>query len=49
MDYTLAIGGSKGELMIWQLEENPNFCERYGLKFEGDKVNLINDLKYLKK
>ena len=39
MDYTIAVGGSRGELFIWQLEENPNFCERYGLSFEGNKVN----------
>ena len=41
MDYTIAVGGSRGELFIWQLEENPNFCERYGLNFEGNKVIFL--------
>lgn len=40
MDYTIAVGGSRGELFIWQLEENPIFCERYGLKFEGNKDDV---------
>jgi hypothetical protein len=31
---TIAAGGSKGELFIWQLEENKEFCNRYGLKHE---------------
>ena len=38
MDYTIAVGGSRGELFIWQLEEQPGFCERYGLDFAGNKV-----------
>jgi periodic tryptophan protein 1 len=37
-DYTLAVGGSKGELFIWQLEENPVFCSKYNLKWEEEKV-----------
>jgi periodic tryptophan protein 1 len=41
MDYTLAIGGSRGALFIWQLEENPLFCNRYGLKWEEEKVKII--------
>jgi hypothetical protein len=40
VDYTLAVGGSKGELFIWQLEESPVFCNRYGLKWEEIKVRL---------
>lgn len=38
-DYTIAVGGSKGELLIWQLEESPVFCSRYGLKYD-DEVNM---------
>jgi len=38
LDYTLAVGGSNGELFIWQLEENPAFCNRYGLKWEEAKI-----------
>jgi hypothetical protein len=40
VDYTIACGGSKGELFIWQLEENPIFCNRYGIKFEEIKVKV---------
>ena len=47
MDYTIAVGGSKGELFIWQLEENPNFCNRYGLNFEGNKVKKLNSLFFI--
>jgi len=46
MDYTIAVGGSRGELFIWQLEENPNFCERYGLTFEGNRVNFFYFLNF---
>jgi hypothetical protein len=48
LDYTVAVGGSKGELFIWQLDENPVFCNRYGIKFEEEKVKfyfLIEDFK----
>jgi periodic tryptophan protein 1 len=36
LNFTLSIGGSKGELFIWELEENKQFCERFGLKYEED-------------
>lgn len=36
--YTLGVGGSKGELYIWQLEQNPIFCSRFGLQFEEPKI-----------
>jgi periodic tryptophan protein 1 len=35
---TIAAGGSKGELFIWQLEESPAFCSRYGIKQEEDII-----------
>ena len=41
LNYTLAVGGSHGELFIWQLEENPSFCNRYGIKWEEQTVILI--------
>jgi periodic tryptophan protein 1 len=31
LDYTLAVGGSRGELLIWQLEQCKTFCDRYNL------------------
>jgi hypothetical protein len=34
----LAVGGSQGELFIWQLEENISFCNRYGIKWEDQKI-----------
>ena len=37
-NYTIAIGGSKGELFIWQLEESPIFCSKYNLKYEEEDV-----------
>lgn len=41
LDYSVAVGGSKNSLFIWELEENVNFCNRYGLKYnEVPKVNL---------
>ena len=47
---TLAIGGSKGELYIWQLEESPIFCSQYNIKYEddfeiSDKYNNLNNKK----
>jgi hypothetical protein len=33
------VGGSQGELFIWQLEENPSFCNRYGIKWEDQKIS----------
>ena len=38
-DNTIAAGGSKGELFIWQLEESPIFCSQYGIKFNDNIVN----------
>jgi len=38
-DNTLAAGGSKGELFIWQLEENPAFCSRYGIKYQEPNMS----------
>ena len=35
-DNTVAAGGSKGELFIWQLEESPIFCSQYGIKFNDN-------------
>lgn len=46
-DYTIAVGGSKGELFIWELEESPIFCSRFGLKFE-DNVEMPDELNNLK-
>ena len=37
-DNTIAVGGSKGELFIWQLEESPIFCSKYNLKYEEESV-----------
>ena len=47
---TIAAGGSKGELFIWQLEESPIFCSQYGIKFNDniekeDKYNNIPNKK----
>ena len=42
-DNTIAVGGSKGELFIWQLEESPIFCSQYGIKFND---NIENEEKY---
>jgi hypothetical protein len=39
LNYTLAVGGSLGELFIWQLEENPSFCNRFGIKWEDQKIS----------
>ena len=36
---TIAAGGSKGELFIWQLEESPIFCSQYGIKFNDNVEN----------
>lgn len=36
---TVAAGGSKGELFIWQLEESPLFCSQYGIKFNDNIEN----------
>ena len=49
-DNTLAIGGSKGELYIWQLESSPIFCSQYNIKYEDDfkiseEYNNINKKK----
>ena len=38
-DNTIAVGGSKGELFIWQLEESPIFCSQYGIKFNDNVEN----------
>ena len=38
-DNTIAAGGSKGELFIWQLEESPIFCSQYGIKFNDNVEN----------
>lgn len=43
-DNTIAVGGSKGELFIWQLEESPIFCSQYGIKF-NDNVETPEHLK----
>ncbi len=37
-DNTIAVGGSKGELFIWQLEESPIFCSKYNLKYEEEVI-----------
>ena len=42
-DNTIAVGGSKGELFIWQLEESPIFCSQYGIKFND---NVESEEKY---
>ena len=42
-DNTIAAGGSKGELFIWQLEESPIFCSQYGIKFND---NIENQEEY---
>jgi len=42
IDYSVAVGGSKNSLFIWELEENVNFCSRYGLKYEeSSKTQVI--------
>ena len=38
-DNTIAVGGSNGELFIWQLEESPIFCSQYGIKFNDNIEN----------
>ena len=45
---TIAVGGSKGELYIWQLEESPIFCSKYGLKYE-DNIEEPEHLKNISK
>ena len=47
-DNTIAVGGSKGELFIWQLEESPIFCSQYGIKF-NDNIEKQGRLKNLPK
>lgn len=54
INYTVAVGGSKGELLLWQLEESKVFCDKYGLKWidpdlnkNYDKFNNINKKKIL--
>lgn len=44
LDYTIAVGGSTGELFIWQLEENPIFCSRYGLTWEEEKSDEFSKI-----
>ncbi len=41
---TIAVGGSKGELFIWQLEESPIFCSQYGIKY-NDQVENQDEYK----
>ena len=41
---TIAVGGSKGELFIWQLEESPIFCSEYGIKY-NDNVEKQDEYK----
>ena len=45
-DNTIAVGGSKGELFIWQLEESPIFCSQYGIKFNDniEKQEHLNNI-----
>ena len=45
---TIAVGGSKGELFIWQLEESPIFCSQYGIKF-NDNIEKEEHLKNIPK
>lgn len=33
IDNTIAVGGSKGDLLIWQLEQCKTFCDKYNLKW----------------
>lgn len=40
VDHTIAVGGNKGELLIWQLEQSKTFCDRYGLKWIDENVNI---------
>ena len=47
-DYTIAVGGSKGELYLWELTESPIFCSQFGLKFD-DNVEMPDELNNLKK
>lgn len=47
LDYTVAVGGSKGELMIWQLEQSKTFCDRYGLNWVGEFGKLDSKLNNL--
>ena len=49
IDYTLAVGGSKGELLIWQLEQSKTFCDRYGLKWQGDIMDVNDNTNNLMK
>lgn len=49
LDYTVAVGGSKGELLIWQLEQSKTFCDRYGLKWLGDNMLLTDEANNLSK
>jgi len=41
LDYTIATGGAKSSLFIWELEESQQFCHRYGLKYEEEKVRNL--------
>ena len=47
IDHTIAVGGSKGELVIWQLEQSKAFCDRYNLKWLGDNATLLSDTNNL--
>jgi periodic tryptophan protein 1 len=40
IDHTIAVGGNKGELLIWQLEQSKTFCDRFGLKWIDENVNV---------
>ena len=46
-DYTIAVGGSKGELYLWELTESPIFCSQFDLKFD-DNVEMPDELNNLK-
>jgi len=39
VEHTIAVGGSTGEIFIWQLEENPSFCNHFGIPFVEEKID----------
>lgn len=48
VSYTVAAGGTQGDLFIWQIEEDKNVCARYGLKWQNEEDDDVMKQKMLK-
>ena len=47
LEHTIAVGGSKGELLIWQLEQCKTFCDRYNLKWIDENLIKLDETNNL--